>query len=108
MEKAQHRGPHGHLLTQPRAHHQHAPLVPSHLMESHLSHTHCHLPAVASSQPSTCWEKMHVCMWCICRGNFPSSDMNKTGPEAGCAAWSPQHTKQVPSPQALGSSDTHV
>lgn len=62
MEKAQHRGPHGHLLTQPRAHHQHAPLVPSHLMESHLSHTHCHLPAVASSQPSTCWEKMHMCV----------------------------------------------
>lgn len=53
-------------------------------------------------------EDAHVCMWCICRGNLLSSDMNKTGPEAGCAAWSPQHTKQVPSPQALGSSDTHV
>lgn len=71
MGEPQRRGLHGHLLTQPGAPHQHAPLVPSHPMESHMSLTHCHLPAGASSQPDTFWEKMHMCMCGASAGKPP-------------------------------------
>jgi len=92
-----------------------APLVPGHLMHvptaaSHLPIPHCHLPALASSQPGTRWGNTHMCVRGASVGETSRPPRLMKRDQEPCAqpgCCSTPSRFPAPSTQALGSSNTH-